>query len=174
MTLTLKQIERRRGPDPFTHPTKQIVAYDRRNAALHEAGHLVAAWDRGIHAEAMIKLTPDRGKWDKTWTGRTRFLKPVYHWQLGDAHRLHIAVAGEIAVMRGGDEYSASVDYVLDQTTWDEAAIMSPSDWQMAGYQADNIDRRFMRAVEHTYNLIDREWLTVCRVARMLIVRARP
>ncbi len=51
---------------------------------------------------------------------------------------------------------------------------MSPSDRQMAGYQPDNIDNRCMQAVERVYDLIDREWPTVCRVARNLIVRASP
>jgi hypothetical protein len=146
------------------------MASDRRNVALHEAGHVVTAWHRGIHAEAMIKPETDGGEvlFNKTWTGQTR----LGTWrQLGAADRLHIAVAGEIAVMRGrGDD----LDDVLDTMTWDEASIMSPSDWQMAGYQADNIDRRFMRAVERVYDLLDREWTTVCRVARDLIVKARP
>jgi len=159
----------------FKVPWHKINAYDRRNAALHEAGHCVAAWHRGIHAEALIKPDAERGPLDKTWTGRTLFKKPVEWRQLGDAHRLHIAVAGEIAVMRGSnDSYGASVDYVLDPTTWGEPEIMSPSDWQMSGYSADTVDRRFMRAVERVYSLFDSDWPTVCRAARMLIERARP
>ena len=40
------------------------------------------------------------------------------------------------------------------------------------GLSPDNIDNRCMQAVERVYDLIDREWPTVCRVARNLIVRA--
>jgi hypothetical protein len=148
---------------------KQIMAFDRRNAALHEAGHVVTAWHRGIHAEAMIKSETDGGEvlFNKTWTGQTR----LGTWQqLGAADRLHIAVAGEIAVMRGrGDD----LESVLDTMTWGEATGMSPSDWQLAGYQAGNVDRRFMPAVERVYKLLDREWPTVCGVARDLIFKAR-
>jgi len=50
---------------------------------------------------------------------------------------------------------------------------MSPSDWEGVGYQPGNIGRRFVRAVERIYHLLDREWPTVCRVAREVIVKAR-
>jgi len=72
--------------------------------------------------------------------------------------------------MRGrGDD----LESVLDTMTWGEATGMSPSDWQLAGYQAGNVDRRFMPAVERVYKLLDREWPTVCGVARDLIFKAR-
>jgi len=64
-------------------------------------------------------------------------------------------------------------DGVLDHQTWAEPEIMSPSDWRLAHCYPGEPDRRFMRAVETVNAMFDREWLTVCRVARMLIERAR-
>jgi len=156
--------------------TPRVLAHDRRNAALHEAGHCIEAWHRGIHCEAMIKPEPNRGDWDKTWTGRTRFLKPIYQWQIGDADRLHIALAGEIAVFRGGSDYDPDFtrENLLDEMTWDEAALMSHADWHLTGYEPGQVDRRFMRAVERVYDRFDRDMPTLYRVARDLIVRARP
>jgi hypothetical protein len=150
----------------------RILAHDRRGSALHEAGHLVVAWSHGIHAEAMIKNVPTDDMLEtKQWWGRVRFL-PALRRSKDPTARLEIAVAGEIANWHG--TAAGYPEGILEPETWAEYSVMSPTDWDVSGYEGpEAVDRRFMRAVERVNNLIEREWPTVCRVARDLIVRAR-
>jgi hypothetical protein len=59
-----------KGAKAVLNPTR-ASAHDRRITAFHEAGHMVAAWWRGVEAEGIIKPSPavgenimDANQWD--------------------------------------------------------------------------------------------------------------
>jgi hypothetical protein len=119
-------------------------AFERRNAAIHEAGHAVIARHVGVHvewAEIWRKDPADEG--EKAWIGRCRFYRPR---PVSRARRAMIAVAGAIAehVWRGEADFLRNEG----EWAWDEEAIMSPTDWDLTGCAPGEPDAVLMRAVD--------------------------
>jgi hypothetical protein len=85
-----------------------------------------------------------------------------YPWdKLSPTDRLFIAVAGEVA-----EELSTGFWEHLEWIFWEDEGVMSLGDWTLSGHGIDGlrfIDRRFMRAVHATSDLLTAEWPTVCR-----------
>jgi hypothetical protein len=155
--------------------TTEEAARDRRMAAIHEAGHMVAARRRRVEAYAIIWPNDTGDPFIKTWLGRAAFGRGVDRASDG-THRF-IGVAGAVAEFcwleaRNGDE--ADIDCVW---TWEDPEVMSPSDWRFARAEPGEPDPRFMRAVERVYAEFNPRdgalWQEVCRVARGLIVESR-
>jgi hypothetical protein len=81
---------------PFKMTPVQISAWDRRNAAIHEAGHIVMARRLGLSdtCGVIFHLDDDAPLLDKTWGGRTAL---VFMTRLTSVERQMVAVAGAVA-----------------------------------------------------------------------------
>jgi hypothetical protein len=114
----------------------RIEARDRRLSAIHEAGHAVIARHVGARVEwAEIWRNPAPDEGEKTWIGRIRF-EGLSHPRPRVAM---IAVAGAIAEHVWRDD----ADFLENEGewAWDEEAIMSPTDWAMAGCEPGDLHR---------------------------------
>jgi len=112
-------ILKKKAPSPA-----RVEALDRREAAVHEAGHVVIA--RHVGADvlwAYITRTSNPGPDEKTWIGQARIER------LEGRRRVMIGVAGAVA------EYvwNGERDDLRDEEGWWDTAIMSPTDWLDAG-----------------------------------------
>jgi hypothetical protein len=129
----------------------RIEARDRRMAAIHEAGHAVIARHVGARsAQAHIERHSAADPFEKTWTGQCR-VAWIEH-KVSPAHDAMISVAGAVAehVWDGdGDFLRAEGEWA-----WHEEAIMSPTDWDMAGCAPGKPDAAFMRAVDKVIDLL--------------------
>jgi hypothetical protein len=146
----------------------EIWAYDRRNAAVHEAGHTVI----GIHIgllplpQAWIEPVANPQADEKSWVGRTLFAQ-VPRSKRG---RRMFAVAGSVAeaIWRGGD--------LVDTDCWYDPLQMSPSDWQLAECEPGSPDRACLFAIEEVAKLLARTGRlrsALVRQARRLIEDSR-
>ena len=121
----------------------RIEAHNRRKVAIHEAGHAVVA--RHVRVTAFnpeIWRNPDAGKNENTWLGNIRVERSP---RISRAHMAMVAVAGAIAEHVWRDD----ADFLENEGewAWDEEAIMSPTDWDMAGCDPGEPNAAFMRAV---------------------------
>jgi hypothetical protein len=128
----------------------RIEARDRRNAAIHEAGHVVMARHVGVHVEwAEIWPNDHADEGEKAWIGRCRFHRPR---PVSQARMAMIAVAGTIAEHVWDDD----CDFLRAESEWpwEEESIMSPSDWLLAGVDPGSPTPDFMRAVRKVIDLL--------------------
>lgn len=149
----------------LTSPAR-IEAWDRRKAAVHEAGHVVVARHLGMYASHAILWKNQRpAADDKLWLGRA-FIGPRMESLAPDQVRM-IAVAGAVAeeVWSHG-----TMDCPEDFFMWPEA--MSAADWAMAGYEPGCLDDGGLDAVEHVAVLLTpggELWPRLVEEARRLI-----
>jgi hypothetical protein len=143
----------------------RIKARDRRQAAVHEAGHYVVAWHFRIPVSTWI--TPNDTsdpRATRTWLGRAQ-IQLVGKRRLSAIRQAMIGVAGAVAEdvwesrTRPGE--FLDVNLFLDVL---EPASMSPTDWEMTGCQPGEPNPKFCRAVEQTWELLDGElWAPLLR-----------
>lgn len=142
---------------------KRIAARDRRNAAVHEAGHLVVArWAGAEIASAWIIPNDGLAADEKAWGGRVQICGRIV-----DPHRRRmVGVAGAIA------EHLWRDGWIED--FWPDG--MCDADWQFAGYELDQPDDAFWRAVDSVDSMFRADgpvWPAVLHEARRLIVDSR-
>jgi hypothetical protein len=152
--------------------TVKQAAWDRRMAAIHEAGHVVVARSLGIPvASSWIAPNDNHGdQWEKSWTGRTQ-LGPMQSKCSKRQGRL-IGVAGAIAEQFWSDDD----DSFWDDDVWRDPEIMSESDWEMAGCRPGQPNKAFFTAIDHVAALLKRDgllWPSLLQTARALIVEGR-
>lgn len=149
----------------------RVAAFYRRCAAIHEAGHLVAADWRGVEAYGRIWATGSDDPNDKPWIGAASMRS-----RTSAATERLIGVAGAVAEYCW--RYQRDAEQLLEDWLWEDPDIMSPSDWQWARTAPGEPDRHFMRAVERVhaqFNPTDGKlWPEVCGYARQMIINSRP
>jgi len=145
----------------------RISAFDRRKAAIHEAGHVVVADHLNRNnfvqsASARIFRNPTSDpRSEKTWLGQARhspdFLSPF--------ELRMVACAGAAAefIWSGSDP---------EPDDWWDPESMSPSDWRLAECQPGEPDELCCEAIEELAKLLARDgrlWREVTHEARYLI-----
>lgn len=163
--MTRHQIYRRMAGNPA-----RIKAYDRRSAAIHEAGHALMAVELGYDADAWIYAHETSDPLDeKTWLGHT-----TIHGGPGDyghPHSRMVAVAGMVAeiLWKNGrnDDYAEPYgweDYLMD------GGSMSYSDWRMADCEPGEPDADLFEVTAKVGRLFMSElWPTLTEMSRMLM-----
>lgn len=154
-----------------------LKSRDRRTAAIHEAGHIVIARKLGLPVySARIVPHDDGGRNEKFWTGWVR-LGP-YRTKPTKCQRRMVGVAGAIAELSWQRELDDIDDFDWCQDWWDDPAIMSESDWDLAGCAPGEPDKPFFTAINKVGALLRRNtgplWPQLIRAARLLIVESRP
>lgn len=157
----------------WTKTPKRIEARDRRLAAIHEAGHVTMGRHLGlIVAHALLKKVPNTDmSQDKLWIGHTQYLPPsLFKTKMSQKKLAMFAVSGAVAELCW---QRASLDEALDEDRWCDPQAMSPSDWEGSGCEPGDPTRQFLKAVEATFELLNREagklWPSLLREARCLI-----
>lgn len=149
----------------------RVSAFDRRKAAIHEAGHVVVADHvnrdrqvRGASAHIFRNATDDHRN-QKTWLGKAEFSDSY----LSPFDRRMIACAGEAAELIWEKSEPEPFDW------WCPEA-MSPSDWKLAECEPGEPDELCCEAIEELARLLSRDgplWRDVTHEARRLIVDER-
>jgi hypothetical protein len=155
----------------FLKKVIRVIARDRRMAAIHEAGHMVVASRFGFRCQAFILPTPDndRGE-EKMWVGRCSLAgrKPTKQ------RKRMIAVAGAVAEAYWQDR---DIWDVAEEIDWYEPAVMSPTDWHLAGCPVGEPNTRLFTAVGEVAALLRPDggslWSPLIQTARNLIVTSR-
>jgi hypothetical protein len=182
MTITKKEIDRLmramrfagRAANPRADgkviKRERVLAYDRRDVAMHEAGHIVAARHLGLQAEGSIYSAPaSDDPYAGTWDGHTYF-GPLPT----PAQKRKIAVAGTIAQRAFRREWDYDWWLISED---DEADLLSPTDWRNAGREPGTFDPQLLRAIKAQGKLLRRGgplWGHLLRTARRLIILSRP
>ena len=143
----------------------KTLVRDRRQAAVHEAGHVVVAGLLGYNpVSAWICLTDSANLlFEKGWCGRVQF------WLHGasDHDRRMIGVAGEVATIHWNEDF-------VEDCFWE--SDLSESDWDLTGCTPDEPDKRLFDAVREVSVLLARNgphWPSLARTARRLICESR-
>ena len=146
---------------------KQVLARDRRLAAVHEAGHVVVAAHFGLPpARARIWRADAPMPDGRAWIGRIRFRGLD---GLSSLERRMLGCAGAAAELCWQHE-----DIHPDH--WIEADHMSEADWRLAGCALGEPDDICIEAIEELQHLLSEDgplWSDLLRQARQLIVEAR-
>lgn len=163
MTCELDADQNARGT--LSYKLARIVAYERRNAAMHEAAHFsVVCWTGVRHVGAWIAPVADCDPHlDRTYTGQTVFGSD-YH-KLSEIRRFMIGVAGAMGECLWRDGPDPCISDIL--TYYD---LMSSTDWP-EGCSSDEYPAKLERAGEKVVELLNgalrQPWLSA---ARSLIV----
>jgi hypothetical protein len=146
----------------------QISAWERRLAAIHEAGHFTIGRHLGLLTfNARIEKNPNQSRDEKSWLASTIILQSTTLRK----NRM-VAVAGAVA------EFCWKREMFEDtRDAWEDPLTMSDADWALSGCQPGEPSRQLMRAVESTFELLDptegQLWSTLLRKARDIIVDSR-
>jgi hypothetical protein len=148
-------------------------ARDRRDAAVHEAAHLVVArqiqQEEGISRPAMraciyrVNGTTSRGR---TWNGTFKF----FPFDMPPLKKAMIGVAGVVAVTlwRRGR---------LQELHWDDPNTMSREDWDICGCEPGQAMPELPQAILEVSALLKRDtgllWWKLCVEARHLITHRK-
>jgi hypothetical protein len=128
-----------------------ILARDRRNAAAHEAGHIVIAEHlKSYPTGAYIRPNPSKSKVDTSWIGSMHL--GIDYCEIPKQNRMMIACAGGIS-----EHIWNHPDDEFDEIYWEE--YMSPTDWQMSGCDSESSDlyspkSPFLKAARRTFDLL--------------------
>ena len=149
----------------------RVMAWDRRRAAIHEAGHLVMARHLGMHDVcAVIFPRPDAAADENTWGGRFGFFSnKAASFSLRKRAMLHVAgcVAETVWRRRNGGESG----WWAETLAWPEA--MSDSDWAGTGCDPGEPTGKLLRAAEEVERLLEpgtgKLWPALMVSARELI-----
>jgi hypothetical protein len=153
-------------------PTPRELASARREAAIHEAGHVVVGRHIGRRLrcpDPVAKIFRNEGGHpsERTWWGMTNFYNIE---RLNPLESRTIAFAGAAAWCTWRGIY-------LDPDLWTDPNLMSPTDWIMAGCKPGEPDRLCLVAVSRLRRMVSKNgrlWGDLLRHARQLIVDARP
>jgi hypothetical protein len=145
---------------------KRIIARDRRDAAVHEAGHVVVARQFGCEiASAWIIPVDNPGPDETTWTGRVQIKPPA-----DPLARRMVGVAGEVA------EHLWASGWIEDFCPY----AMSEGDRRLAGWDSEEPDDALIDALldaaAEVGRLLSRDgpqWQTLIAETRRLIVQSR-
>jgi hypothetical protein len=152
--------------------TPQVLASERREAAIHEAGHVVVGRHIGrplLCPDPVAKIYRNESgdpSSERTWWGKTDFFNIE---RLNPVELRTIACAGAAAMCRWRGER-------LDADLWTNPYFMSPTDWQMAGCNPGEPDGLCRVAIIRLRRLLSGKgplWHGVLRHARQLIIDAR-
>ena len=149
----------------------RVSARDRRDAAMHEAGHIVMARLFGLR-DVFGHIYPrwEVGPNETSWSGETNYQAMR---QLRPLERRMIAFAGAIA------EYSWRREDIGPLFWEPNLSPMSPSDWHLAQCVPGELDRddNACEAIRRVAVLLDwnrgKLWDELCKTARDLIVEER-
>ena len=152
---------------PRLRSPARVRAYDRRSAAIHEAGHFVIAERLGlrrIEARIFDHVGPPCLE-VKSWGGTFTFSKKLRRSPERD--RKMIAVAGAVADLCWARD-PVDIDFFeMEETS------MSARDWELAGCVPNEMDAATVDAIEHVAVLLEARhgvlWPRLCVVARALI-----
>ncbi len=148
-------------------PIPRILAYERRQVAIHEAGHYVIAEHVGVrrHAAWIFPTGYDAHGPMKTYLGRN--YAPGWYGRASRRREMMVGVAGAAAeavwrARRAGDDYP-----FLDLGDTD---VMSDGDWRLVHAASEISDRDVEKAAEIVICLLGgRLWVPLCAAARELI-----
>jgi hypothetical protein len=154
----------------------RIAARDRRNTAIHEAGHVTIGRHVGLKAvSAWLEETSNPGPYDKLWVGKMRYLSPtIFGGKLPRKKLALVAVAGAVADCCW-QKYTFEDSY--DDDFWLDEDAMSESDWLGCGCDPGNPTRQLFKTIETVFSLLDREagalWPALLSESRRLIEGSR-
>jgi hypothetical protein len=158
------------NPPRISMPSlRRIAARDRRRAAMHEAAHVIVARHLGFCAWAHLEPARVSDPFcEKLWTGKARIARldrPPTQRDFG-----MIAVAGAIAeAYWQGDTF----EDITEGYFWEDADIMSDTDWACAGCPAGCPTDEFLSHVDESAKLLDPEtgglWPKVIQKSRYLM-----
>jgi hypothetical protein len=148
---------------------KRKEALDRRDAAVHEAGHLVVArkfqQEDGVWNPAMaacifrVDGTTPAGR---TWNGDFNF----FPFSMPPAQKAMVGVAGIVAVTQWRRQ-------CLSDINWKEPDTLSPRDWDFCGCEPGKPQIDLRETAVKVAALVEREtgplWSELCVEARHLI-----
>ena len=146
----------------------RMEAYDRRLAAIHEAGHAVMATHLGYESHAWIHRNDTYAPRDeKTWLGHMTMRSMP---GAGHPHARRVAVAGMVAETlwkNGHDE-----DY-LEWYGWEDYlqddACMSYADWRLADCNPGEPDEGLYDVTAEVAAIIIHLWLPLTDFSRTLM-----
>jgi len=155
---------------PIREARSRGSARDRRHAAVHEAGHVVAARYLGIRIlQAEIRKNEPHDSTDKDWVGSVRCMTEGVV-----ASKIEVvAVAGLVAEAC----WDGEIFEQLYEDLKSDPEKMSQSDWDISGCPSGEPSEQFWDAMEQAFELLNREtgklWNALLLEARGLIVRSR-
>jgi hypothetical protein len=145
-------------------------ARDRRNAAIHESGHVVVAKHLGLWTmRAEIRKIEPQDDTEKEWVGSVACLMEG----VVARKRLMVAVAGVVAESCWDrdvfEDLYGTLEFMPEE--------MSQSDWDLSGCPFGEPSKQFWNAMEHTFELLNPDtgklWNALLMEARRLIVASR-
>jgi len=157
---------------PKSFSRKRLSAWDRRLAAIHEAGHVTMARYVGlIVTSAWLEETREGGIYEKFWIGHTSYMLPFISKKRISRKKMSMfAVAGTVAERCWHRE---AFDYDL----WFDAYAMSDSDWAGCDCEPGDPPPQLLEIIKTVFSLFDREagelWPAVVIEARSLIKDSR-
>ena len=147
---------------------RRLEAIDRRQTAVHEAGHVVIARELQIpHMGATLLCCPDS---DPTEEGRWSGFTKAQLDGLPRPKKAMFGVAGRVAE-------ACWQRRALEEIYWEDPDIMSPSDWEAVACEPGGPNDCLEEAAKQVFDLLNREsgrlWPSLIRQARWLILRYR-
>lgn len=148
----------------------RIKAYDRRLAAIHEAGHAVIAVSLGYTADAWIYPNETAEPMvEKTWLGHvTVHDRPR---SCDHPHNRMVAVAGMVAetLWKNGHDEDYAAPYGWEDYLFDEDC-MSFSDWWNADCEPGQPDEDLFDIVAEVARLLMGDnWPSLLRMSRVMM-----
>ncbi len=151
----------------------RISAYDRRLAAIHEAGHVLMAIYLGYEADAWIHPHQSADmRNEKAWLGKMIIRNQPA--DLDNPHMRMVAVAGMVAerLWKNGHDDEYAEPYSWEDLLLD-GDIMSFSDWRLAGSTpGDPDDGLYDIAAEVAELFMTDLWSTLTGISRSLMNEA--
>ena len=155
--------------NPLPH---RVEARDRRNAAIHEAGHLVVGQHFGVRSgSAWLVRHGHVSDWEKTWTGQHQALRRELD-RLSDRRQMCIGVAGIVAenVWCFKDlQETVLPDYANELR---EPNAMSATDWKSTFHESGEPTWKLIQVCEEVHTLLTRGgrlWSPLLTESRNLI-----
>ena len=156
---------------------RQKEAFDRRRAAVHEAGHIVVAQAIGVPHLGATLFRGEPG--EKLWVGEAQTMRAG----IPKRKRIMVSVAGVVA------EACWLMKYHWRSAEWDEEDLssirfwqqyaeclgMSTTDWEGTGCEPGQPTKAIPRAAAKVFDLLnpyeDRLWPNLVKSTRWLILR---
>src|SRR5207253_6593679 len=124
------------------------TAVDRRDAAVHEAGHLVMARHLEAAGPRAWIYPVERTAIGRTWNGDFNF----FPFDMPPQKLALIGVAGVVAVTTWQRRWRACRSSNID---WEDPGTMSQSDWRYCGCDPGRVEPHLLEAADHAFRLFD-------------------